>query len=339
LELLSLPYLKGKKNLLAFSGGVDSTALFFLLMEEGIKCDLAIVDYSVRPQSRLEVEYAQQLANKYKLKFYTTQVELSRSNFEARAREVRYNFFEKVIKENGYDNLLTAHQLDDQLDWFFMQLAKGSGLVELIGMQPRVKRDNYYLIRPLLQTSRREILEYLDQKGVIYFLDSSNEELSFWRNRIQKEFTQPFLKQYELGVKRSMKYLLQDREEILSYYSFEKIANLLVMRVQGNPFRVFDLAFKQFSYLLSTSQKEEILKQQSGVIAGEIAFGFWEGCFLVAPYVKQHLSKLEKELFRKAKIPPPLRGYLAYEKITPNEIRRRCTALGRNERRSYLPPF
>ena len=67
LELQTLELLKGKKNLLAFSGGVDSTALFFLLLKSDIRFDIAIVNYGQREQSKEEVLYAQELSNRYNI--------------------------------------------------------------------------------------------------------------------------------------------------------------------------------------------------------------------------------------------------------------------------------
>lgn len=72
-----------KRNLLAFSAGIDSSALFFLLLEKNIPFDIAIVNYNVREQSKDEVEYAKQLANKYNKKIYIKDVKLENiSNFE-----------------------------------------------------------------------------------------------------------------------------------------------------------------------------------------------------------------------------------------------------------------
>ena len=78
----SCSLLVDKKILLAFSGGIDSTALFFLLQECGIKCDLAIVDYGVREQSKDEVNYAKELASIYDIKYFTTNAPKFESNFE-----------------------------------------------------------------------------------------------------------------------------------------------------------------------------------------------------------------------------------------------------------------
>ena len=117
----------GKKNLLAFSAGVDSTALFFLLLREKIFFNIAIIDYNIRSQSKDEVLYAKQLALEYNKRCYVKEeVSMLSSNFENNAREVRYNYFDEIILRDSYDNLITAHQLNDKLEWFLMQFTKGA---------------------------------------------------------------------------------------------------------------------------------------------------------------------------------------------------------------------
>ena len=87
LELSSLEILKNKKNLLAFSGGADSTSLFFLLIKHNIKFDIAIVNYNQRAQSIEEVAYAKELASKYNLECHTLLAPAIDKNFESKARE------------------------------------------------------------------------------------------------------------------------------------------------------------------------------------------------------------------------------------------------------------
>jgi len=100
-----LDILKNRKNLLAFSAGGDSTALFFLLLEHKISFDIAIVNYNLREQSKDEIEYAKNLATKYNLKIFIKDVTKIDSNFEANARAIRYDFFNQIIDRYNYDNL------------------------------------------------------------------------------------------------------------------------------------------------------------------------------------------------------------------------------------------
>ena len=162
LEQNSLKVLKNKKNLLAFSAGVDSTALFFLLQDQKIVFDIAIVNYNLREKAKEEVLYARELAKKYKLKCFVLDSTPDIKNFEANARQIRYDFFTTIIKEDSYNNLLTAHHLGDRFEWMMMQFCKGAGSVELLGMDFVEKNNSYTLVRPLLHLDKSELLLYLE---------------------------------------------------------------------------------------------------------------------------------------------------------------------------------
>ena len=139
LDLEFLEDLKAGKNLLAFSGGVDSSALYFLLKSYGIPFDVAIVDYGIRRQSALEVSYARNLCFMDNKQCFVKEVQKIQGNFENEARKVRYAFFESLIKAQGYTHLILAHQLNDALEWFLMQFCKGTSL-ERMQMSPKSQK-------------------------------------------------------------------------------------------------------------------------------------------------------------------------------------------------------
>ena len=201
---LDFSAIKNQKNLLAFSAGVDSTALFFLLLEQNIPFDIAIVDYNLRVQSKDEISYAKELALKYNKQIFIKDIKLeNNSNFEKTARDIRYSFFEKIISENSYENLITAHQLNDKLEWFMMQLSKGAGLVELIGFNEFEEKENYKIYKPLLNITKDELENYLKTNHHKYFIDESNFDEKYKRNFFRKNISNPFLENFSSGVKKS----------------------------------------------------------------------------------------------------------------------------------------
>ncbi len=338
MELLYEKLLRGSKNLLAFSAGIDSTALFFLLEERGIAFDIAIVDYALRKQSQQEVAYAKELAQRFQKKIYIKRAPLTPPAIEKRARDIRYRFFEEIIATHHYDTLITAHHLGDQLEWFLMQLSKGAGLVELVGMAPLEQRKGYKLLRPLLEITKDELLEYLHQKNITYFVDESNFDTSYFRNFIRHNFAKPFLEQFKEGVKRSFRYLLEDKATLLGSLAFSHIQELYIAKKPSTPsqtLRLLDRIFKHLGYLLSTSQKRELLRQKEGVIAHTIAFAITKDAIFVAPYHPKKLTKKEKESYRKAKIPKTLRGYISYEGIDPDTIWELYRALQKSSPQSH----
>ena len=207
--MLSTPVLhklKSGRNLLAFSHGVDSTALFYLLDEAGVKFDLAIVDYNIRAQSKDEVASARHLAAKFNKQIYVKSVRLGASNFEHEARAARYDFFGQICRERGYENLILAHQLDDKFEWFLMQLGRGAGLSELLGMQELESREDYAIARPLLGVRKCELERFLRERNLKYFTDETNLTDRFKRSRVRAKFSEPFLNEYFSGVKKSFKF-------------------------------------------------------------------------------------------------------------------------------------
>lgn len=307
-------YLHNKKNLLAFSAGGDSTALFFLLLEQNIAFDMAIVDYGVRVQSKEEVAYAQTLAKKYNKKLYIKNASKIESNFEANARKIRYEFFEEIISEQDYETLLTAHHLGDKLEWFLMQFCKGSGCVELVGMQGVEKRSGYEVVRPLLGFDKSELLAYLHSNNIEYFEDESNQDERYKRNYFRHNFSNPLLQEYKEGIKKSFEYMQKDREELVEEAEVVVYEELVVIEqtssLRSNIYNI-DKQLKSFGYMLSKSERE-LLAQKSVLVVGRKYVVVSNDMYIfIAPFKKTiNFTKEFKERCRKLKIEPKLRGYL-----------------------------
>jgi len=299
-------------NLLAFSAGVDSSALFFILLKQNIPFDIAIVNYHKRQQSKDEINYAKELAKRYNKQLYIKDCFLDNSNFEAKARDCRYKFFEELSKKYGYKNLYIAHQLNDKFEWFLMQMSKGAGLKEILSMERVEKRGLFTIHRPLIEMSRDEILNYLEENGIKYFIDSSNEEMKYRRNYFRKEFASKFIQEFKNGVKRSFSYLEEDKKLLFhkdwkqekEFYSFKKISPQIDIKKA-------DLILKELNYLLTKPQRDEIILQNfSIVIGGKIAIDNNENYIFIAPYENIKMDKKFKEKMRVKRIPPKVRGYL-----------------------------
>ncbi len=308
--------LKNTKNLLAFSGGADSTALFFLLQENGIPCDLAIVDYGMREQSKEEVAYAKELARKYDCVCYVFKAAPIAKNFEATARKVRYGFFSSLIEKHRYDVLLTAHHLGDKLEWFLMRFVKGAGCIELNGMQEYQERNGYVLIRPLLNYDKADLLAYLQQRKIRFYHDISNDSMEFERNRFRKHFAQPLLKEYKEGIKRSFAYIQNDAAllEEGSECTLLEDAFICSFATARSAVAKIDRFLKHnHNHLLTAAEKEALLEKRSLVVGRKFLIVFYHNNLLsLTPYTqnKPTLPKPFKERCRKLHIPPLIRSYL-----------------------------
>ena len=314
--MLSAPVLhklKSGRNLLAFSHGIDSTALFYLLDEAGVKFDLAIVDYNVRAQSKDEVASARHLAAKFNKQIYVKSVRLGESNFEHEARAARYEFFGQICRERGYENLILAHQFDDKFEWFLMQLGRGAGLSELLGMKELEARDAYAIARPLLGVRKCKLERFLRERNLKYFTDETNLTDRFKRGFIRAKFSEPFLDEYFSGVKKSFEFLVADALSLTPEIS-NPAPKIYLIKRSKNEIRGVDQACKRLGFVLSAAQRNECARCLENnvdcVLGGKVAVGAGGKFILVTPYVKPAMEKKFKEACRRLAVPPINRGFL-----------------------------
>ncbi len=300
--------LESGKNLLGFSGGVDSSALFYLLLEANIPFDIALVNYKTRAQSDIEETSARNLAEKYGKKLFTTTATLPKANFEKNARDFRYTFFENVIAKNNYDNLILAHQLDDRLEWLLMQLTKGAGVTEILGFSEVETRDSYRIVRPLYDTQKSTLQAYLDTHGYVYFIDDTNLDTSIKRNYFRHNFSNELLKHFGEGIKKSFGFLEEDAHALFEIETIERFEQIYVIKKEGRQrVREIDYCVKRLGYLCSKSQREAIALGDSVVVGGKIAIERDEFFIYVFPFTTCAMPKEFKEQCRIKRITPKLR--------------------------------
>ena len=322
---LDFSAIRNQKNLLAFSAGVDSSALFFLLLENNIPFDIAIVNYNLRAQSKEEISYAKELSHTYKKEIFIYETKLdSNSNFEKNARDIRYAFFEKIIKEHHYANLITAHQLNDKLEWFMMQLSKGAGLVELIGFNEFEHKESYQIYKPLLAISKNQLEKYLLKNNHKYFVDESNFDEKYKRNFFRHNFSDKLINNFSKGIKKSFEYLQKDLDSLnIQNKPLKKIKDLEIFLNQKDDnlnIRTIDLSLKRRGILLSFANRNEILKQKEISISNKINISINEDYIFIAPRVDIIMEKKFKESCRVAKIPKNIRSYIFSQNINIQDL-------------------
>jgi len=320
--------LTSSKNLLAFSAGVDSSALFFLLIENQIPFDIALVNYALREESQAEEAYALSLAEEYNVAVYIAKAPQWNNNFEANARAFRYKFFHSLIDEHHYTNLLTAHQLNDQLEWFLMRLSKGAGVSELIGLEPSTLRytpsgNPFYLTRPLLASTKEELLSYLKSHNHHYFIDKSNSQKKYERNRFRANWSDGLIAEYAEGIARSFEYLREEKHLLAEgIETTVRIKELRVLHLASSRLRSkgADQALKELGYLLSSKQREEIAHKKSIVIGGKWAVVYQNSRLYIAPFTTTPMPKMFKELCRVSAMPIKIRSYCYENEIRPRDV-------------------
>ena len=179
---------KDTKMAVAVSGGVDSMCLLYWLHE--IKANIVClhVNHKLRPEADTETEYVQNICKQLNIPctIFYWETEKPTKGLEAAAREARYKMMTDFCHENGIEYLLTAHQSDDQIETFLMNLSRGSGLYGLSAMLPVSEKNGIKILRPLLDVSRDEIKKYCDDNNIKYFVDAMNTDEHYTRVKIRK---------------------------------------------------------------------------------------------------------------------------------------------------------
>ncbi len=179
-----------KKLLLAISGGVDSMVLLDLLSKMEMKLSLAHCNFDLRGEDSDKDEALIRLeAEKYDLnldsiRFDTKEyARLHKCSIQMAARDLRYSWFEDLLREKEYDYLLTAHHADDNMETFFINLSRGTGIDGLCG----IPEKSNHILRPLLPFSKKEIISYATEQGLNWREDLSNQDSKYLRNKIRTE--------------------------------------------------------------------------------------------------------------------------------------------------------
>lgn len=172
----------------AVSGGVDSVCLLVWLAKCGLNITALHVNHGLRAAADTETKYVKELCNKLnipcKIFFWTD--DKPKSGIEAAARAARYKFMTDWCHENGVETLMLAHQADDQIETFLMNLGRGSGLYGMAAMARESMRDGIKIVRPLLNVYRKELQKYCDENNIKYFVDEMNSDEQYTRVRIRK---------------------------------------------------------------------------------------------------------------------------------------------------------
>ena len=194
------------KILVALSGGADSVALLCVLHTAGYPCEAAHCNFHLRgEESNRDELFVRQLCRKYgihlhTIDFNTTQYATEkRISIEMAARELRYNWFEKIKKECKANVIAVAHHQDDSVETMLLNLIRGTGITGLLGIRPR----NGAIVRPLLCINREEIIRYLQQIGQDFVTDSTNLEDEYTRNKIRLHLL-PLMQEINPSVKNSL---------------------------------------------------------------------------------------------------------------------------------------
>ncbi|MGG7148342.1 tRNA lysidine(34) synthetase TilS [Clostridium butyricum] len=191
----------GDKVLVALSGGPDSVCLLNILYnlkaELNIEVGAAHLNHLLRDKDAFEdEEYVKTLCKSLDIPCFVKRVDINKyskdkkMSSEMAGREARYNFFDDIVKDEGYTKIATAHNANDQAETILFRLMRGSGIEGLCGI--KVRRDK--IIRPILCLSRKEVEEYIEINNLKPRIDKTNFEKIYNRNKIRLDMI-PYIKE------------------------------------------------------------------------------------------------------------------------------------------------
>lgn len=216
-------FTSGKKILLAISGGIDSVCLFYALRELNYDIELAHCNFKLRGKESDEDEiFIRNLAKKFSVKLHSQSFDIQNSfkddkrSVQMIARDLRYDWFQEIFENNLYDSIVTAHHIDDNLETFFINLIRGTGVKGLSGI--KYKRDN--IIRPMILVHKDEIHEYATKNKIKYRVDTSNFKNDYVRNKIRNKII-PLIKEVNPSIGKTISneiMIFNEAQQIISKY-------------------------------------------------------------------------------------------------------------------------
>jgi len=269
----------GDSILVSVSGGPDSVFLTHILLmlkkELNLKLYGFSLDHSTRDgQSGEDLEFVSRMFSGLGIKLFTRKVDAGkwcrehRSSFQEGARKLRAGFLEELAEEHNIDKIALGHNLDDNIETFLMRVIRGSGARGLSGIKPVSGK----IIRPLINTSRQDIVDYLKADDIEFRVDSSNLEDKYIRNRIRNQLI-PFIRDnfpgdLKTSIKRAMEILGQE-DEFLRGHAIETLKK--DAKIQAGPDNIEAICIKLS--IKSIGKYHEALKRRVIQTAIELLLG------------------------------------------------------------------
>ena len=214
----------GARVAVAVSGGADSVCLLHLLMDLRARWNLSLtvihVNHLLRgSDSDADEQYVRDLAARLGLAAIVEHITLpSAGNLEQAARDARRAIFRRELDAGRFDRVALAHTLSDQAETVLFRFLRGSYTTGLAGMRPVTPEG---IVRPLLETSRAEVLDYLQQHGIAWREDRTNQELRFSRNRIRHHLLPALAAEWNPGLSVLLAHHAVLAQEDESYWEAE----------------------------------------------------------------------------------------------------------------------
>ena len=209
--------------LVGCSGGVDSMVLVHLLLEAGYSIELAHLHFHLRgEESDGDAGFVRDFAKAHDLVYHQLDVDTEayakkhKVSIQEAARQLRYDWFEKIRKERQAQWIAVAHQKNDIAETMLFNLTRGTGIAGMHG----IKSKNGVIVRPLLFAERAQLLAYAERHEIVWREDSSNQKTKYSRNLIRHKVL-PLLAEINPAVIQNLAHhalIMSDLERVLDSY-------------------------------------------------------------------------------------------------------------------------
>ena len=228
----SINQLDCKYIIAGISGGPDSMALLHMLINNtNKKIICAHINHNIRKESETEEKYLQEYCKNNNIIFETIKIKkYTENNLENEARKKRYTFFEEILQKYNSKYLVLAHHGDDLIETILMKIIRGSNIEGYAGIKTYSKHKNYIIIRPLLTLTKEDLIKYNYENKIKYFVDNSNTDKKYTRNRIRKNIL-PELKNEDKNIHlKFLKYsnTLQEYNDYIEDLTNEKLKDIYI---------------------------------------------------------------------------------------------------------------
>ena len=230
-------FLREDKLILGISGGADSVCLMHILLALDYSFELAHCNFNLRGNESDEDEiFVKELAKKHKLKLHVKQFDTesyaikNKISTQMAARDLRYAWFNDLLVSQNAKYIAIAHHANDDVETFFINLVRGSGLKGLLG----IKEKTESIVRPLMLVSRAEIEKYLNENELAYRNDSSNASVKYLRNKIRHELM-PLLTEMNPSIQQTISDEMSILEGVAQVYyqQVEQVREEIIQHEKG----------------------------------------------------------------------------------------------------------
>ncbi|MAR77343.1 MAG: tRNA lysidine(34) synthetase TilS [Gammaproteobacteria bacterium] len=266
-----------KKYLLAFSGGQDSSIILDCFIKISKKCDIKVrsihINHGLNNQSEKYAKHCAEISKSYGINHKTITINVNgTSNLEEKCRVERYKALVNNCSSDEY--IVTGHHEDDQIETFFLRLMRGSGIRGLSCMKTKSKYQNRTIFRPLIQTPKSLLNEYINYYNLSYIEDETNIDCKYDRNFLRHKVLPVFKERWKSMNKNISnniyvqeiysrfindnidfflsRYLDENNNILITVLKKEKLHTILII--------LHEWVYKKSSILLTVKQITELVK-------------------------------------------------------------------------------